>query len=245
MEVLEVLRLISDKLPGVDIEQLARDIEKKNNAYSVLAIEFEDGKLAELTDFLMQYKQKEDYIIDMGSNVVAYLLKNKNKDEYRSASDFAQLLKTGIEQEGNLSVKIGIGEFGGHKQLSAFAESLTALKLSHILGGKGVFSYKEYVVLSLFDEIPKDKMEAALDVLLDKNTLSILADKEMLETAEEFMQCSLNVSETARNLYLHRNTLLYRLDKIQDATGLDIRQFSDAITFKIVTWLYRINKDKE
>jgi carbohydrate diacid regulator len=63
----------------------------------------------------------------------------------------------------------------------------------------------------------------------------------MLDTAEEFLLSSLNISETCRKLYMHRNTLLYRLDKIQEATGLDIRTFSDAMLFKTIAVLYKMH----
>ncbi|MDE5897076.1 MAG: helix-turn-helix domain-containing protein, partial [Clostridia bacterium] len=63
---------------------------------------------------------------------------------------------------------------------------------------------------------------------------------EMSGTAEAFLECSLNLSETSRNLFLHRNTLTYRLDKIERVTGLNIRKFSDAVTFRVITILYRL-----
>ena len=63
-----------------------------------------------------------------------------------------------------------------------------------------------------------------------------------VHTAEAFLQSSLNVSETSRNLYMHRNTLLYRLDKIEKATGLNIRLFSDAVSFRVLTVLYKLLK---
>lgn len=62
----------------------------------------------------------------------------------------------------------------------------------------------------------------------------------MVNTAEEFLRNSLNVSETSRNLFMYRNTLLYRLDKIEKATGLNIRQFPDAVSFRVLTVLYKL-----
>ena len=76
--------------------------------------------------------------------------------------------------------------------------------------------------------------------LTDESFREIFEDEEMLTTAEEFLQSSLNVSETSRNLYMHRNTLLYRLDKIEKATGLNIRCFSDALSFYVLTAIYRL-----
>ena len=56
----------------------------------------------------------------------------------------------------------------------------------------------------------------------------------------EFLQNSLNVSETSRNLFMHRNTLMYRLDKIERMTGLNLRKFSDAVTFRLITILGKL-----
>lgn len=64
----------------------------------------------------------------------------------------------------------------------------------------------------------------------------------MVNTAEEFLANSLNVSEASRNLFMHRNTLMYRLDKIERITGLDIRNFSDAVTFRVIAVLYKLLK---
>ena len=60
-------------------------------------------------------------------------------------------------------------------------------------------------------------------------------DEEILHTATVFLDNNLNVSETARQLYIHRNTLVYRIEKLKSATGLDVRVFDDALTFKIAT----------
>ena len=67
-------------------------------------------------------------------------------------------------------------------------------------------------------------------------------DEETLTTINKFFENSLNVSETSRQLYIHRNTLVYRLDKLQKSTGLDLRVFEDAITFKIALMVVRYMK---
>ena len=78
-----------------------------------------------------------------------------------------------------------------------------------------------------------------LELLLDSDAEDIFTDKEMIQTAEVFLENNLNVSETSRNLFLHRNTLTYRLDKIERQSGLDIRKFSDAVTFRLITVLFK------
>ena len=70
-------------------------------------------------------------------------------------------------------------------------------------------------------------------------------DEETLQTINKFFENSLNVSETSRQLYIHRNTLVYRLDKLQKTTGLDLRVFEDAITFKIALMVVKYMSSKE
>ena len=92
----------------------------------------------------------------------------------------------------------------------------------------------------MLEDLPKYKISEYLDMLLDASARDIFDDREMINTAEEFFNNSLNVSETARKLYLHRNTLNYRLDKIEKSTGLNIRKIADAITFKMITIILKL-----
>jgi carbohydrate diacid regulator len=96
------------------------------------------------------------------------------------------------------------------------------------------------MLVKMLEGIPETKLNEYLAELMDESTEEIFEDEEMLGTAEEFLQSSLNVSETSRNLYMHRNTLLYRLDKIEKATGLNIRLFSDAVCFRVLTSIYKL-----
>jgi carbohydrate diacid regulator len=92
----------------------------------------------------------------------------------------------------------------------------------------------------MLEDMPKYKLAEYLETLMDVNAKEIFDDQEMTNTAEEFLENSLNVSETSRNLYLHRNTLAYRLDKIEKQTGLNIRKFSDAVIFRLITILSKL-----
>ena len=94
----------------------------------------------------------------------------------------------------------------------------------------------------MLEDIPESKLADYLSVLLDGEAKELLKDEEMVNTAEEFLENSLNVSETSRNLYMHRNTLMYRLDKIERIMGLNLRKFSDAVTFRIITILNKLLK---
>ena len=95
-------------------------------------------------------------------------------------------------------------------------------------------------MIRMLEDFPESKLISYLSELTDENSKEIFEDEEMLNTAETFLQNSLNVSETSRNLYMHRNTLLYRLDKIEKATGFNLRSFSDAVSFRVLTLLHKL-----
>lgn len=71
-----------------------------------------------------------------------------------------------------------------------------------------------------------------------KSLAVIFEDKEMMRTAKAFLSCGMNISETARILFMHRNTLMYRLNSIKKRTGLDLKNFDAAVTFEILHILY-------
>ena len=126
--------------------------------------------------------------------------------------------------------------------MQSYAQAESALKISEALESKNnVHSYKEYMLYKIIEDLPPMMLMNYYNVLVDGDAKSIFSDPDMLGTAEKFLENNLNVSETARKLYMHRNTLTYRLDKIERATGLDIRNFSDAITFRLCGLLYKIS----
>ena len=95
------------------------------------------------------------------------------------------------------------------------------------------------LIESLFNNLPEKALQEYKDVLIDKNFETIMADQDMVTCINELFNHNLNVAETSRNSYVHRNTLLYRIDKIQKMTGLNVRDFNDAVTFKILMMVYK------
>ena len=89
-------------------------------------------------------------------------------------------------------------------------------------------------------KIPLKETLSLKNALIDDNFKSIMKDKDMVNCIEEFFKYDLNVAETSRNSYLHRNTLLYRIEKIQHLTGLNLKCFEDAVAFKILMQVYRL-----
>ena len=138
-------------------------------------------------------------------------------------------------------MQIGVGsqEKSLFEAGNSYEQSVSALKMGRQSNPRShIHSYKEYIMVRMIEEIPDNVLQQYLDVLLDSSAKDILSDSDMMNTAEEFLNNSLNISETSRHLYMHRNTLMYRLDKIERCMGLNIRKFSDAVTFRIIMVLY-------
>ena len=173
--------------------------------------------------------------------LVKYL--DNSDNEYQSSLDYAEFLAQSLKEELGLDCIVGVGPTV--RDLKDIAHSYScaenAIRYADLFEERGcVHSYREFILLKMLEDIPEGKLEAYFLELADENFKEIFADEEMLSTAEEFLRSNLNVSETSRNLYMHRNTLLYRLDKIEKATGLNIRSFSDAVSFRVLTVIHRL-----
>lgn len=106
-----------------------------------------------------------------------------------------------------------------------------------VIGGifdneKAVINYNKLGIGRLIFQLPTTLCKLFLNEVFKDGSFESL-DSETMYTIQKFFENNLNVSETSRQLYIHRNTLVYRLDKIQKSTGLDLRMFDDAIIFKV------------
>lgn len=185
-----------------------------------------------------------DFACEMeeGILVLVKFLEEENS-EYRSVSEYAEFLAQFIYEETGVQAGVFIG--GTVKNIAdlstSFAQAIVAHRLNDAINYRsGVHSFKEFIMVKMLEDLPKYKLSEYLEMLLDPSAREIFEDKEMVNTAEEFFENSLNVSETARKLYLHRNTLNYRLDKIEKATGLNISKIPDAITFRMITVILKL-----
>ncbi len=168
---------------------------------------------------------------------------DKADSDYQSAVDYAEFLAQSIKEELGIDAYIGVGSTVREiKDVAhSYARAENALRYADVFESKGkVHSYREFILVRMLEELPENKLADYLADLTDEGFEKIFEDEEMLSTAEEFLRNDLTMGETARNLYVHRNTLLYRLDKIEKTTGLNIRSFSDAVSFRVMTVLHRL-----
>ncbi len=160
--------------------------------------------------------------------------------------EFGQFLNRSLYEEAGIRAKVGVGcEVSTFAELSlSYAQAVSALRMSEMLGDRGeVHSYSEYLLVGVLSALPRESIRKTLKEFRIGGTEEVFCDGELILTAETFFEKDLNLSETSRALFVHRNTLLYRLDKIERLTGLDIRKFSDAVTFRVIAVLLKLVKE--
>ena len=230
--------------------QVAKYMQKYNFTDApcfVMVVSVKPNATSDVKNVLKTYgAEGKDFVVEIDERQLAFVkFVDDDSAEYQSSTEYAEFLMQSVYEETGARIKIAIG--GTVKYVAdlsdSYAQAMTAVRMSSALQSKGdVHSFKEYMLIKMLEDLPKFKLNEYLEMLLDSGAKEIFFDEEMISTAEEFLENSLNVSETSRKLYLHRNTLTYRLDKIEKATGLNIRKFSDAITFRLITILSKLVK---
>ena len=227
------------------ISRYMRKYSMKDIPAFVMVVGVQKPMLEEVKNVLKTYGAEGlDFVVEIDSTQLAFVkFIDNDSEEYQSSTEYAEFLRQSVYEETGVSVTISVG--GTVKTVAdlstSYAQAMTAVRMCKAVNSKGdVHSFKEYMLIKMIEDLPKYKLNEYLETLLDLSAKEIFADEEMTNTAEEFLENSLNVSETSRKLYLHRNTLSYRLDKIEKATGLNIRKFSDAVTFRLITILSKL-----
>ena len=188
-----------------------------------------------------------DYVFEVGKHAIA-IIKEFNEDlEPGEIEQYSMALCSTLTTEAGQTSLIGIG--GVKHSLAQLHESLLEAKKAINIGlpfqpKRQIFNYSSMVLERFLCDIPEDSAAQFHQTLFNKKTAKLFSE-EMLNTIEAFFDNSLNLSETARKLYIHRNTLVYRLDKIQKITGLDLRTFDDAMTFKLLMLMGKLRKDRK
>ena len=147
----------------------------------------------------------------------------------------AALIEETLRANGESTVVVGIGTVATHLRdlAKSYKEAQMAIEVGKVFDTeKYIISYENLGIGRLIYQLPTTLCEMFLQEVFKKNPIDAL-DKETLFTINKFFENNLILSETARKLFVHRNTLVYRLEKIKKLTGLDLREFDDAITFKV------------
>ncbi len=245
-----IKNLLLDNLLLIDIYSRAKKLNIDTMVpRSVYLIESEYDKDIDITEILRNIfpNKNKDFIVTLGENSVV-LIRDINTNNTKEEIELpAKMIVDSLSMEGIRDVRVAMGTpINDIKDVSAsYKEAKLALDVGKIFNnGKFISNYTELGIGRLIYQLPSSLCKMFIDEVL--NGLSVDSfDEETLQTVEKFFENNLNVSETSRQLYIHRNTLVYRLDKIHKLTGLDLRNFEDAITFKITlmvsTYLKHLN----
>ena len=229
--------LMDNILPGDVLAKAAElhfAVDEKRVVMLVQANNVKDFSIFEIIENMFPEKG-QDFIVGIDEENIAIV---KSIDDDLDVEDFSKLAKeisNTIETEAMAKVNIGIGTAVSNvRDISrSYKEARSALEIGGIFDNeKSIISYEDLGIGRLIYQLPTTLCELFLAEVFKKGTIEDL-DQEILLTIQKFFENNLNVSETSRQLYVHRNTLVYRLDKIQKITGLDLRIFDQAIIFKV------------
>ncbi len=176
-----------------------------------------------------------DYVISIGENEIVLVKEIKGNVDNREMEKIAGNIVDTMSSEFYTKVAVGVSTVVDNiKDLArAYKEAQIALDVGKVFETeKSVISYENLGIGRLIYQLPTTLCEMFLQEVFKKGSLESL-DRETLMTIQCFFENNLNVSETSRKLFVHRNTLVYRLEKIRKLTGLDLREFEHAITFKV------------
>lgn len=184
-----------------------------------------------LTNLFMDHKN--NYVIELDNCDIVYIMETNEDAEALAITAASDLIAT-IEQELLIPVVVGIGRV--IDDVASLADSYDSANLACEIGGifeteKNIFTYSKLGIGVFISKLKKEELAQYLNMIIDVELFKKL-DEEIIRTIQKFLENNLNISETARKMYLHRNTLVYRIDKVFKQTGLDVRNFEDALLFK-------------
>ena len=244
-----IKNIILDNILTNDIYVKLNELHMNNDgARLVFAIKFQGATELPPYEIIQNISDKntQDYIININEQDIAIVKEYEEPASTESAEAEAIALIKAAASEYNAKILIGISSTVDKlKDLArAYKEARIALEVGKVFDiERPVMSYENLGIGRLIYQLPTTLCEIFLGEVFKKGSLESL-DRETLMTVQSFFENNLNVSETSRKLFVHRNTLVYRLEKIRKLTGLDLREFDHAVTFKVALMVkkYLTNK---
>ncbi|MBQ2671838.1 MAG: helix-turn-helix domain-containing protein [Clostridia bacterium] len=229
--------LLDNVLPG-DIYLKAREMKFNCDVNRVCMIvkvtSKSDASPFDVVQGLFPDKTK-DFVISINENDIALVKEIKKDTDPKSLEKLAASIVDTLSGEYYTHAVVGVGTaVSGIRELArSFKEAQVSIEVGKVFDTeKNVITYDHLGIARLVYQLPTTLCETFLKEVFKKGSVTSM-DHETLFTIQKFFENSLNVSETSRKLFVHRNTLVYRLEKIKKITGLDLREFEDAIVFKV------------
>ncbi len=229
--------LLHNMLP-VDVlnqaKKLGVEIEARRVLFVIEPKQEDDNLIIETLKGLYATGTK-DYVTSVEENNIVLIKTLSSTENYKDVNYIAKTIVDTLNAEAMVSVRVAYSTIVQEIRdvYKAYKEAVMALNVGRIFyEEKNILAYNELGIGRLIHQLPTSLCDMFLDEVFAENALEQL-DEETLATVNIFFENSLNISETARKLYIHRNTLVYRLEKLQKTTGLDVKVFDDALMFKI------------
>ena len=238
-----IKNVILDNILPSDIYIKSKELHFASDVDRVVFLVRFHGKTDMLPYDMVQnmYPDKnKDYVISIGEQDIV-LVKEMKSGDTKESEKTARSISDTLSSEFFAKVSIGVGTVVDNiKDLArSYKEAQVALEVGKVFDtDKNIVSYENLGIGRLIYQLPTTLCEMFLQEVFKKGSMDTL-DREALVTIQAFFENNLNVSETSRKLFVHRNTLVYRLEKIRKMTGLDLREFEDAITFKVALMVKR------
>lgn len=232
-------RIILDKTDTLEIQEAVSDFSIDTTcARCVIIVQTVNDEANKIYDALhtIFHMKEGDMIVSLNRYVLA-LVKTIDADiDMDALAELVLALHETISTEIAIEAHIGVGgvKSGLYTIRESFCEAQEAINLGLMQqSSSNIFMFHKLLLERFMQNIPRDGRKEFYDLAYSEPLKKVLSD-EMLTTVLKFFDNNLNLSEAARKLFIHRNTLIYRLEKIQKSTGLDLRNFDDAVLLKTV-----------
>ena len=233
-----VQNLLLDNMLLVDVYNQARKmkipIEYRRSVFIIEPKQESDNLVLETLRGLFA-TGSGDFVTAVDEHQIILVKAFEQTDEYPEVTQVAKMIVDTLNMEAMVSVRVAYGNIVEElKDVSkSYKEATMALDVGKVFYvERNILAYNELGIGRLIHQLPISLCDMFLKEVFKRGSIESL-DQETLFTIQKFFENNLNVSETSRKLFVHRNTLVYRLEKIKKLTGLDLREFDDAIEFKV------------
>jgi carbohydrate diacid regulator len=229
--------LMDNILPGdilIKAKELHLTVDVPRVVFLVQTANSTNFSIYDILQNLFPEKGK-NFIVNIDERYIALVKEVRPGVDAKELEKTAKSIADTLYTEALAKVYIGIGSPRNNIRdiAMSYKEAQIALDVGKVFDiEKQIINYENLGIGRLIYQLPTTLCELFLAEVFRKESLDVL-DQETILTIQKFFKHNLNVSETARELFVHRNTLVYRLDKIKKITGLDLREFENAITFKV------------
>lgn len=245
-----VKNIIMDNILPGDIYIRAKELHFATDAPRAVFLIRQIGRsdVATVDVLLGMFPDKlQDFVLSINETDIAVVKQITAATSSEELEKMALSIETTLKNELRIKTSIGIGTIAEHlRELAdSYKEAQTAIEVGKVFDTeKSIMRYENLGIGRLIYQLPTTLCEIFLSEVFKKNSIDSL-DQETLFTINKFFENNLNVSETSRKLFVHRNTLVYRLEKIKKLTGLDLRQFDHAIVFKVALMVRKYLTSRE